>query len=226
MPIRQDNIPNLLTPGLTAAISRTISPERWKTYQIAGGFHDELAHRLYLWNTAVGQSFHFPLQTAEVALRNVIHLALCAIYGQNWTSDPACRAMLLPDKVTDITKAETRHYKKYGGAPTTPQIVASLSLGFWVSLLRRHYNRSIWATQTAAAFPHLNNGQTIIDVSHTATTIQDLRNRIFHQEPLIRQNLSAEYAAILRMIGWICPEMKEWTRKLSSVPKVIRERPR
>ena len=33
-------------------------------------------HRLYLWNAAVGQSFHFPLQTAEVALRNVIHQAL------------------------------------------------------------------------------------------------------------------------------------------------------
>ena len=95
-----------------------------------------------------------------------------------------------------------------------------------VSLLRRHYNRSIWATQTVTAFPYLKATESIVDVSRTATTIQDLRNRIFHQEPLIGQNLSLEYAAVLRMLGWICPEMREWVRKLSSVPRVIRERPR
>ncbi|MBU6265969.1 MAG: Abi family protein [Sphingomonadales bacterium] len=207
-------------------MARAISPERWKTYQIAAGFNEATAHKLYLWNAAVGQSFHFPLQTVEVALRNVIHQALVAIYGANWTSSPACRSSLLPDKVNDITKAETRHYRIYAAAASTPQIVASLSLGFWVSLLRRHYNRSIWATQTATAFPHLKATETIVDVSRTATTIQDLRNRIFHQEPLIGQDLSREYAAVLRMLGWICPEMREWVRKLSSVPRVIRERPR
>jgi hypothetical protein len=226
MPIRQDPIPNLLTPALSAAMTRTISPERWKTYQIAAGFNEETAHRLYLWNAVVGQSFHFPLQTAEVALRNVIHHALASTYGADWTTDPACRDALSPDKVDDIIKAERRHYRIYGAQPTTPQVVASLTLGFWVSLLRRHYNHSVWAAQTATAFPHLGEGETIINVSRAGTTIQDLRNRIFHQEPLIGHNLSEDYAAILRMIGWICPELKEWTRKLSSVPRVIRERPR
>jgi hypothetical protein len=205
---------------------RAISPERWKTYQIAAGFNEETAHRLYLWNAAVGQSFHFPLQTAEVALRNVVHQALAAIYGPNWTQSAACRATLHPDRVNDITKAERRHYGIYQVAPSTPQIVASLSLGFWVSLLRRQYNQTIWATQIGAAFPHLRTGETIIDVGRTGTTIQDLRNRIFHQEPLIGHNLSGDYAAILRMVGWICPDMWAWMRQVSSVPKVIRERPR
>jgi hypothetical protein len=226
MPIRQDPIPSLLTPALMIAMMRTISPERWRTYQRASGFNDESAHRLYVWNAAVGQSFHFPLQTAEVALRNVIHHALADIYGPDWTQSAACRASMTTDRVDDITKAERRHYRIYGAAPTTPQIVASLTLGFWVSLLRRHYNHTIWATHTRFAFPHLGPTDNIVNVSRTGTTIQDLRNRIFHQEPLIGHNLSGEYAAILRLIGWICPEMKEWTRQLSSVPRVIRERPR
>ena len=205
---------------------RTISPERWKTYQIAAGFNDDKAHRLYLWNAAVGQSFHFPLQTVEVALRNVLHQALAATFGPDWTQSPACRATLTVDRVNDITKAERRHYGIYKTVPSTPQIVASLSLGFWVSLLRKHYHQSIWATQTSAAFPNLQANETINDVSNTGTSIQNLRNRIFHQEPLLRHNLSVEYAAIIRMLGWICPEMQQWMRQLSSVPKVLRERPR
>lgn len=226
MPICQVGNPKPLTPELTAAFARSISTERWNTYERASGFRSELAHRLYLWNAAVGQSFHFPLQTVEVSLRNVIHFVLADIFGGNWSSDPACRDMLHPKQELDVIKAERRHYSIHKVVASTPQIVASLSLGFWVSLLRREYNNPIWNTHSTIAFPHLGANQTIINVSQTGTKIQNLRNRIFHQEPLIRHNLSEEYAAIIRMIGWICPEMKEWTRANTSVPRVIRERPR
>jgi hypothetical protein len=226
MPLRQDPIPDLITPELSAAITRTISPERWRTYQLATGFNEQTAHKLYLWNVAVGQSFHFPLQTVEVALRNVIHHVLTDIYGPNWTQAPAFRATLTPDRVNDILKAERRHYRIYEAAPTTPQILASLSLGFWVTLLRREFNRTLWNSHSGMAFPHLDASESIADVSQTGTDIQSLRNRIFHQEPLIGHDLSLHYASILRMIGWICPEMRNWTRSLSSVPRVLRERPR
>jgi hypothetical protein len=226
MPIRQGCNPGPLTPALTAAFNRAISPERWRTYERAAGFHPDSAHRLYLWNAAVGQSFHFPLQTVEVSLRNVIHLALADIFGLNWTADPACRNMLRPKQVEDITKAERRHYSIHTAAASTPQIVASLSLGFWVAMLRRDYNRSIWATHTQHAFPHLRHNESIGSVSQTATKIQDLRNRIFHQEPLIGHDLMGDYSAILRMIGWICPDMRDWTKLHTSVPRVVRERPR
>jgi hypothetical protein len=226
MPIRQGCNPPPVTPTLTAAFNRAISPERWKTYERAAGFRSDSAHRLYLWNAAVGQSFHFPLQTVEVSLRNVIHLALTDIYGASWSTEQACRNMLRPKQVEDITKAERRHFSINAAPATTPQIVASLSLGFWVSMLRRDYNRAIWHTHTQHAFPHLDPQQSIADVSRTATKIQDLRNRIFHQEPLIGHNLNEDYSAILRMIGWICPEMRQWTRANTSVPRVIRERPR
>jgi len=226
MPIRQYRIPGPVTPALTAAFDRAISPERWRTYERAAGFSTDSAHRLYLWNAAVGQSFHFPLQTVEVSLRNVIHLALADIYGANWSTDAACKNMLKPKQVDDITKAERRHYSIYSAVASTPQIVASLTLGFWVAMLRRDYNRVIWNSHTQHAFPHLGANESIVHVSRTATRIQDLRNRIFHQEPLIGHNLSEDYGAILRMIGWICPEMREWTRTYTSVPQVIRERPR
>lgn len=226
MPIRQDVIPDPLTPELTAAFARSISPERWRTYERAAGFHSDSAHRLYLWNAAVGQSFHFPLQTVEVALRNVIHLALVDIHGAEWAKSPECLHMLKPKQADDIAKAERRHFSIYAASATTSQIVASLTLGFWVSMLRRDYNKRIWNSHVGHAFPYLGFDKTMADVSSTAGRVQDLRNRIFHQEPLIGHNLSEDYAAILRLLGWICPNMREWTRKHTSVPAVIRERPR
>ena len=226
MPLRQPNNVQQLTPALMAAFTRTISPERWRTYEIASGFNDDLTHRLYMWNAAIGQSFHFPLQSVEVALRNVIHASISAVYGPNWATEQAFRAAMQPHQLNYITKAAQRYYRMNRRNPTTSQTVASLSLGFWVAILRRHYNPLIWATQENIAFPSLANGETIGNVSSTATTIQGLRNRIFHQEPLIGHNLSLEYGAILRMLGWICPETRDWVRAHSSVPTVIRERPR
>jgi len=226
MPIRQLNNAYEVTPALTAAFERTMSPERWRTYRFAAGFNENLAHRLYLWNAAVGQSFHFPLQTVEVSLRNVISSAISAIYGPHWTTEPGIRSNLQPHQLSDILKAEQRFYGIHGHNPNTSQTVASLSVGFWVALLRRHYHPYIWETETANAFPHLAGGETIAHVAETGTTIQDLRNRIFHQEPLIGRNLSGDYGAILKMLRWICPHTLDWMRAHSSVPVVIRERPR
>ena len=210
-----------------AAFGRTLSLDRWRTYQIAAGFNDDLAHRLYLWNAAIGQSFHFPLQSVEVALRNVVHQALTAEYGVDWPKDHACQAGLGQYLLADIAKAEQRHRRKYGRLPTTPQLVASLSLGFWVTILRaRAFNGSLWANHLRVAFPGLGAQEGLREIGQTGTTIQDLRNRIFHQEPLIGHNLTAEYGAILKMLGWICAETREWTRQHSSVPRVLRERPR
>lgn len=226
MPLRQAGITSQLTPALSAAFTRTISPERWKTYQRAAGFDDQLAYRLYLWNAAAGQSFHFPLQTLEVALRNVVHQAIAAIFGPEWPTDQECLNTLHPKQVEDITKAERRHFSIKGKVATTPQVVASLSLGFWTAMLRRNYNRAIWATQLANAFPHLPPDDSIGKVSNKANSAQDLRNRIFHQEPLIGHNLSGEYGDILALLGWICPETRDWVKTESSVPAMLRTRPK
>jgi hypothetical protein len=226
MPLRQAIITAELTPELSAAFSRTVSLERWKTYQRAAGFDDRLAYRLYLWNAAAGQSFHFPLQTLEVALRNVVHQAIASIFGPDWPKEQTCRNMLHPKQVDDITKAERRHFSIKQNVATTPQIVASLSLGFWTAMLRRNYKRAIWSSQLEGAFPNLPADATIGDVSRKANSVQDLRNRIFHQEPLIGHDLSGEYGDILALLGWICEATRDWTRAQSSVPQILRTRPR
>jgi len=226
MPVRQDTIVAEVSAALTAAFGRTISPNRWNTYKRASGYRDELAHRLYLWNTALGQSFHFPLQTTEVALRNVSNDVLIDRYGVDWARDLHCRAALGPKRSDEIDKTVTRLANKYGTQPLTDQIVASLTFGFWAPILHSKYHSSIWAGYEADAFPNLGALESMQDIGNAATEVQNLRNRIVHHEPLIGRNLSGDYGTILKLLGWICIETREWMRKYSSVPVVIRMRPK
>lgn len=226
MPVRQDSIEAQVYPALTAAFGRTVSPGRWGTYRKASGYRDDMAMRLYLWNAALGQSFHFPLQAVEVALRNVSSDVLTDRFGRDWAQDQNCRAVLGPKRGDEIDKAVTRLANKYGGQPLTEHVVASLTLGFWVALLHARYHRSIWAGYEGDAFPNLRPHEGISAVYAAAGDVQSLRNRIFHHEPLIGRNLSGDYGTILKLLGWMCDETRDWTRKYSSVPVVIRMRPR
>ncbi len=226
MPIRQDIIAAEVTAPLIAAFERTISPNRWQTYLKAAGYKQELALRLYLWNAAIGQSFHFPLQVAEIALRNVSNNVLCDRFGVDWPRDQGFRAALGPRHSSDIEKAITRLANKYGSQPITDQIVASLTLGFWAALVHSRYHTAIWAGYESDALPNLAPLEGMADVSVAVSEIQTLRNRIFHHEPLIGRNLSGDYGHILKLLGWICGQTKVWMRTHSSVPVVIRMRPR
>jgi hypothetical protein len=225
MPIRQDRNGDQLTPELMAAFAQTVSMPRWQTYLKAAGFRQNVAISLYLWNVSMGQSFHFPLQVVEVALRNVIHGALTRRIGLDWWSSAAGRQFLDPERCQEIDRVAQRIRRKYEIEPHADQVVASLTFGFWAALLNRRYDAELWDHETDASFPHLN-GKTIKSVSGTADAIQALRNRVFHHEPLIGRPLSDNYSLILRLLGWICPVTREWVRQNSSVPVVLRERPR
>ena len=174
----------------------------------------------------VGQSFYFPIQMAEVALRNVVSEALLAVGGPDWWRDGAVKCQWGQVENQEIDKVRYRLSRKYNREPETAQIIASLTLGFCVAMLKRKYHRLLWDAHAGLAFPDLEPGQDINHVNATAQKVHDLRNRIFHHEPVIGRDLTSDYRNILDLLGWICPTTKKWVRHHSSVPQVIRLRPR
>jgi hypothetical protein len=225
MPLRQVNYTNSVSTQLIKSLQNTISPERWHTYELAAGYDLNRAHALYLWNASVGQSFHYPLQSVEVCLRNAIHKAFSKVYGSDWCNEATCRAALQQRQGQEIEQAARRRFQMYRTAATTPQIVSSLTFGFWIAALNRQYNNIIWTDHKDIVFPNLPDAVLIRDVARTGAIIKNLRNRIFHQEPLIGRDLLSDYSAILKMVGWICEDTREWVRTNSSVPHIIRQRP-
>lgn len=224
MPIRQDKITSDINDVLFAGLTRTITAARLGTYMVAAGHDRNRALSLYVWNAAMGQAFHFPLQAVEVALRNCINPILCAEFGPDWWNETQFRSWASLERVNDIEQAKKRLTAR--NLPlVTDQIVATLSFGFWVGILHKRNNPRVWNKQIRVAFPTLPKSQHHDIVYQTAAIAADLRNEIFHHEPIFARNLSGDYGYLLALLKWMCPETEAWVRQYSSVPTVIRLKP-
>lgn len=49
--------------------------------------------------------------------------------------------------------------------------------------------------------------------------------RIAHYEPIHQRNLAQDYAEMLEIIRWICPDCHAWAEAASSTPAILSERP-
>ena len=70
-----------------AALRSSLSAERLQRYESIAAGDASQALRLYVWNTALSESFYGPIQGLEVTLRNKIHERLAHPFGPCWYED-------------------------------------------------------------------------------------------------------------------------------------------
>ncbi|GGZ32186.1 hypothetical protein [Asticcacaulis endophyticus] len=77
------------TRALLAALDRSLSPERLAPYLGVAAQDRKHALHLYLWNARLSKSFLYPLNMAEVAIRNAMYNAISNEYADpNWLLNP------------------------------------------------------------------------------------------------------------------------------------------
>jgi hypothetical protein len=211
-------------PTLVDALKISVSSDRLATYLTAAGFDEERALRLYLWNATIGEAFHLPIQAVEVGLRNCINLALHAEFGVDWWKSGRFLGLIDHERTIDISMAE-RRIRNRGHTPVTGQIVATLSFGFWVGMLQPRFNATIWTKHMARSFAHLPDTKFRSDLAASAKRTADLRNRIWHHEPIFRENLSDEFRNVMELLNWICPAKATWIRPNCRVLGLLRQKP-
>jgi hypothetical protein len=224
MPISQHSNYPTVSKELIDALEVSISQARLRPYLEAAGFNKERAIKLYLWNVMLGQSFHFPLQAFEVSLRNAISRIYVAHYGKKWWRASIARSFLDEWAVDELTTARRRLRNK-GITATPDEMVARLSFGFWTAALAPKYKPQIWSRHLSAVFPHAPNGMTQDAIYAKANNALDLRNRIFHHDPLIGLNVLGNYSEIMQLLKWICPETQLWVKSHCSIPTLVRSKP-
>lgn len=201
-----------------------LSEPRFNTYMVAAGHDWNRAWELYLWNARLGEAFHLPIQTVEVALRNSICRVLTSIFGPEWGTDDKFTGLLdYPGrKDLEVVRQRLRNRKL---PLVNGQIVAGLSFGFWASLLQPRYNPLVWSSKLRVAFPTLPDALGRKMVAARFQHIVWLRNRISHHEPIIRLDASEEFSQILEAISWICPITGALIKPHCRIGAVIREKP-
>ncbi len=211
-------------PSLIDQLRPAISADRLGTYLTAAGFDGDRALRLYVWNAKIGEAFHFSIQAVEVGLRNRINTALCSRFGADWWRHDTFLSLADHERRKDLTTAKQRIANR-GASLCTAQIVANLSFGFWVGMLQPRYNPDLWSGHLRTAFPNLPDDKSRYDLAASAKRVADLRNRIWHHEPVFRMSLADEFREVMIVLSWICPLKARWVRENSAVMALLRQRP-
>lgn len=207
------------------ALSEIISPLRLGTYLNSAGHDAQRALHLYIWNAQIGEAFHIPIQAVEVGLRNRVSDGLARAYGADWWQESSFLQQAGDHARSDLETVIRRLYSK-GKDRTTGQIVASLSFGFWVGMLHKRHVPAIWSKHLNEAFPHLPQRIACSDLHREVREVGDLRNRIWHHEPIFRRDLSSDHARCLRIVSWLCPTKAAWIKPHCRVPSLIRQKPK
>ncbi len=190
-----------------ANLEPTLSTDRIDAYRKDGAAH-EVALGRYIWNAVLSESLYQTLQSAEIALRNAIHLGLTSQFGTPaWYDAPSCP--LQQWQREQITKAKTAltSVRK----PLVPgSVIAELSFGFWTGFFNRANDRTGLSFSLAkSAFVNASKAERDVrNLDAVWKEIKELRNRVFHHERIIHMaSLDQRHDNILRAIGWLSAEM-------------------
>ena len=228
-----DPTPNVknefLTEEILDGLQESLSERRFGRYLTAAEGDRANAMRLYVWNAAVSAAFYGPLQALEVTLRNAMDRGLAGAFGQDWYDSPELQ---LDFKGQSRVKTAKEKLLGENRPIEAHRMVASLTFGFWVSLLSKgsyidetkttkaDYSRTLWLPVLIKVFPHAT------DISRKKThnplnSLQMMRNRIAHHEPILSRNLDRDHQRIIDLTSWISPRVGEWIENHSRVPELL-----
>jgi hypothetical protein len=168
------------------------------------------AHAAYLTNIRLAQSLMPLLHVLEVVLRNAIHNSLTRSLGRPdwWSSlDERDFAGILLEVHTTQAKLRKRRESDF-----PDKVVAEMTFGFWTSLFNVRYQASLWR-MLRLAFPHCPKKLRQRHLISTSLNgIRNLRNRVFHHEPLLwlKPTPVAVTEQAMQLLGWLDPRLVKW----------------
>lgn len=178
------------------------------------------AYVYYSWNTLLSESLYSSLQALEVALRNSINNAANNHFHKDWLTDPKLIRAYEMNYVNNAIQSLQRKNKHVD----TGRIIAELNFGFWTSLFKRTYEHTFWHPLLKVVFPHaprkLRNRQYF---SARLNKIRDLRNRVYHYEPIWYYHLEKWHDEFVQILGWMEPAMVELLEPVDRFPECIKK---
>jgi hypothetical protein len=182
---------------------------------------------LYHWNSQLSQALYLPLQSWEIALRNKLNEFLCYKYGSNWPYETRALRNLTSKDAKRLQDTIGRQIvDRKGVAPTTNQIVADLSAGFWVSQLGKSYTIPYgWHHNLKHRVFTNDPSMTREDASAICDDLLDLRNRVAHHEPIFQRPLDRLKADLDDILNAMCAGTAAYMASACSFSEIWNAKP-
>ncbi len=227
-------------PSALPWAEKWLSAERLTPYLKACGGDAEKALALYEWNSSLAQLLMRDISNFEVALRNACNAAMESSWqgDAHWLLDensPARRPVMRKSArgILDSNRINRRTIDAaVDGLPkgfSTGNLVAGLTLGFWVHLSDRSREAVIWRSGLYRAWP---KGTNRAELQERLYGILRVRNRVAHNERLFdpkRPELSPKKVDTdaIELLGILCPEATDYLYGEGGAPigKFLNEHP-
>ncbi|MCG3658319.1 Abi family protein [Aliarcobacter butzleri] len=206
-----------------SSLENSISQSRLSTYRNSNS-NDRQVVIDYILNAKISENFYFLLQNLEVSLRNAIYESFKLNYQNKdffflHETDSRERYKERKEKHSrecwKMICAAKYNVQSCNTTINDGKIIAELNFGFWTKLLLSTDAKytNMWRKIFNDVFPNyeivLSIDNDRIIVGKIIDKIRDLRNRIFHYEPIFNKNLEQMHKDIIEVIGWINKDMQQ-----------------
>lgn len=101
-------------------------------------------------------------------------------------------------------------------------MLAELTFGFWTSLFNVQFQAVLWKDLRLVFARCPKPQRQRHNISAALNRIRDLRNRIFHHEPLLWliPTLLEQHQTGVTVINWVDPELGQWLGNHDRLPAV------
>jgi len=206
---------------------KKLSKSRLDRYKNAFNGDTEKALCLYKLNIELSKQFYGMLNFFEIMLRNAINEHYGNYFlNNNWISFKLNTDFFVERNKKSVIKEENKLRK--ANCYSADKLVASLSLGFWVSLFSKHSyakgNKTL-----LQIFPNKQKGMNQKDIYNELDFIRTFRNRIAHYESICfnkNGDVSIDYAErslylTLKYVDFMDISMKAFLLSTNSLAEVI-----
>ena len=205
-------------------LERHFSAARLGRYRVARGGDAAKALADYAGNVLLSEAMLPMLNVLEIALRNGIHTRLSAHYGRAdwWEAWVGHSVFSWQNK--EIAQAKAKLVRRC--EPQTPdKLLAELTLGFWSSLFNKQFQPVLWKDLRLVFARCPKSQRQRHTISTALNQIRDLRNRVFHHEPLLwlTPTLLEQHRVGVEVIHWIDPQLEQWLVQYDRLPAIWAE---
>jgi hypothetical protein len=173
---------------------------------------------LALHNQRISSALMEDVSHIEIALGNVLSAAMEARFSspeRSWLDDPmgelaAIGGTSMVGRIGLARKRLLQQKKSF----TDTDLVAELSLGFWVILMsKRLLPLNIELLRAFSGFDSRN----LPKLRASLNELKNLRNRVAHQHRVIHRDLESDYRSLITLAKWIHPDLGDFVRDNSRV---------
>jgi hypothetical protein len=190
-------------------ISEILSKKRLSKYRLNTSESFDLILKRYSYNIELCQEFYPLLHLFEVSFRNSLFLSWSEhLEDHEWPL--AYEKYQLRQREKNTIELAKNILAKKSRPLEVGRLIAELNFGFWINLFDEPY-KEINAHTIKNQFPVATNAErSIEEIRKTLSTIRELRNRIFHHEPIWHwNNLDEILYDTIKIISMINPDLLE-----------------